>query len=143
MPECLRPRWSHVKERLYPDVVPVLNYLSQSYNLGIIANQGRGLEKRLKSLGILHFFDIVICSEEVGYHKPDRAIFDATLRQLQIPARDCVYIGDRMDNDILPAKKVGMGTVHVLQGIGPHYCQQTAITSDITIQTLNDLLEWL
>ncbi|MGT2716304.1 HAD family hydrolase [Streptococcus respiraculi] len=135
----LRPRWKHVDEIVYPDVIPTLNYLSQFYHLGIIANQGRGLEERLEVFGIRHFFDKIICSEEIGYKKPNRAIFDVALADANCRAEDAIYIGDRMDNDILPAKAVGMRTVHILQGIGPHDCPNTRLESDITIQQLSDL----
>ncbi|MGT2799406.1 HAD family hydrolase [Streptococcus marmotae] len=139
LPASLRPRWKHVDEILYPDVIPTLNYLSQFYHLGIIANQGRGLEERLEAFGIRHFFDIIVCSEEVGYKKPDRAIFDVALKQVATPAEECIYIGDRMDNDILPAKAAGMRTIHLLQGMGPHDCPNTTLESDVTIQQLSEL----
>ncbi|MEW4353990.1 HAD family hydrolase [Streptococcus pneumoniae] len=61
-------------------------------------------------------------SEDVGYKKPNRAIFEYALVKAGSPASRCVYIGDRMDNDILPAKRVGMKTIHMVQGIGPHCC---------------------
>ncbi|MBF0778960.1 HAD family hydrolase [Streptococcus cuniculi] len=143
LPDKLRPRWNHAGETLYPDVLQTLEYLSQSYSLGIIANQGRGLAERLEAFGIRHFFDIIVCSEEVGYRKPDRAIFDYGLRQAESPARNCIYVGDRMDNDILPAKELGMRTVHVLQGMGPHNGRQRENVSDMTIQHLSDLMERL
>ncbi|MBF0818041.1 HAD family hydrolase [Streptococcus acidominimus] len=141
LPSNIRPHWNYEGETLYPDVDRILDYLAQSYRLGIIANQNRGLEQRLESFGIRHFFNLIVCSEEVGYQKPNRALFDYTLRQVKSPAGDCLYIGDRMDNDILPAKRVGMRTVHVLQGIGPHHCQQAGITADFTVQCLSDLMK--
>ncbi|MER0122309.1 HAD family hydrolase [Streptococcus sp. ZJ93] len=139
----LRPRWKHIDEILYPDVIPTLTYLSQFYHLGIIANQGRGLEERLEVFGIRYFFDRIVCSEEIGYKKPDRVIFDIALADANCRAEDAIYIGDRMDNDILPAKAVGMRTVHILQGMGPHCCQNTTLESDITIEKLSDLIELL
>ncbi|MEW4353991.1 hypothetical protein AB1I63_03695 [Streptococcus pneumoniae] len=51
----MRPLWNHEGERLYPDVLSTLDYLSQFYRLGVIANQGRGLEERLEVFGIHHF----------------------------------------------------------------------------------------
>ncbi|WP_242258577.1 HAD family hydrolase [Streptococcus thoraltensis] len=90
LPDDLRPRWSHEGEIPYPDVLQTLEYLSQSYSLGIIANQGKGLAERLEAFGIRHFFDLIVCSEEVGYKKPDRAIFDHALRETKSPARNCI-----------------------------------------------------
>ncbi len=48
-----------------------------------------------------------------------------------------------MDNDILPAKELGMRTVHVLQGIGSHNGCPRENVSDMIIQHLSDLIERL
>lgn len=143
LPASMRPRWNHEGETLYPDVISTLDTLSQSYRLGIIANQASGLEKRLEAFGIRQFFDIVIGSEDVGCKKPNRAIFEVALEKASSLASDCIYIGDRMDNDIIPAQEVGMRTIQILQGLGPHRCQETDMTADMTIQSLSKLVDLL
>lgn len=110
------PRWFGEFEKLYPDTVTVLDKLSRKYKLGIIANQVAGTQKRIDNWGIGKYFDVVVASVEVGYAKPDFEIFNIALEQAGCNPTESVMIGDRLDNDIVPAKKLGMKTVWVRQG---------------------------
>lgn len=93
---------------LYPETIDVLEKLSQNYRLGIIANQSSSIRELLKEWGIESYFQLIILSEEVGLSKPDTTIFTLALQKANIPADRVVYVGDRYDNDILPAKSLGM-----------------------------------
>lgn len=53
-------------------------------------------------------------SFRMGLSKPDRAFFEAALRELGVPAGEVVMIGDTYKNDIQPAIELGMRTVWVL-----------------------------
>ena len=48
--------------------------------------------------------------------KPDRRIFEKALEMAGCTPEDAAMIGDRLDNDIYPAKMLGMKTVWVRQG---------------------------
>lgn len=109
--------WHSEDEKLYPDAVEVLEYLHQKgYRLGVIANQCPGTEQRLAEKGILKYFDAVAASAELGMAKPDKAIFLKALEMLDCSPEKAVMIGDRLDNDIYPAMKLGMGTIWIKQG---------------------------
>lgn len=110
------PKWYGELEKLYPDVEKVLKELSQKYKLGIIANQVAGTQNRIDNWGIGKYFDIVIASTEAGCSKPDLRIFNIALEQAGCKPNEAVMIGDRLDNDIVPAKQLGMKTVWVRQG---------------------------
>ena len=102
-----KTRWPSEKEILYNDTVDLLEYLkNKKYKLGIIANQEVNLKKRLEAFGILKYFDLVIVSKEVGVSKPDKEIFDISLSKAKCKSQECIMIGDRLDNDILPANQV-------------------------------------
>ena len=118
--ELPKVAWRHDLERLYPGVPEMLERLSTQYKLGIIANQHSGLQERLKALGIEQFFSVIVGSGDVGLKKPDPAIFKEALAQAQCLSEQAVMIGDRLDNDILPAQQVGMQTVWVRQGFGSY-----------------------
>ncbi|MBQ7491741.1 MAG: HAD family hydrolase [Clostridia bacterium] len=110
--------WPVEEERLYPAVPETLrNLKSRGYRLGVIANQAPGLSERLKAWGLDEFFDVVVSSSEVGVSKPDRAIFARALSLAECHPEQAVMIGDRPDNDLVPAKALGMGTVWVRQGL--------------------------
>ena len=53
---------------------------------------------------------------KAGCAKPDLKIFTAALNKAGCAPADAVMIGDRLDNDIIPARKLGMKTVWVRQG---------------------------
>ena len=109
--------WHKEDEVPYPDAEDVLKYLyGQGYKLGIIANQSPGTAERLERWGLLKYIDAVAASAELGVSKPDRAIFDKALEMTGCKAQEAVMIGDRLDNDIIPAKKLGMKTIWIRQG---------------------------
>lgn len=110
--------WPDELEKLYPGVQEMLEDLSRRYALGIIANQKAGLEERLDNFGIRKFFRVIAGSGDVDAVKPDPEIFCFALRQAGCSAVDAVMVGDRLDNDIIPAQQLGMGTVWVRQGYG-------------------------
>lgn len=112
--------WRHDLERLYSGVREMLKRLSRHHKLGIIANQQPGLRNRLGVLGIEPFFVVIVGSGDAGLRKPDPAIFKAALAQAQCPPEQAVMIGDRLDNDILPAQNLGMKTIWVRQGFGAY-----------------------
>ncbi|MBR5390174.1 MAG: HAD family hydrolase [Clostridia bacterium] len=110
--------WPGEEERLYPAVSGTLQRLrAQGYRLGIIANQAPGLSERLKAWGLEDLFDVVVSSAEAGVSKPDRAIFARALALAKCRPEQAVMIGDRPDNDLIPARELGMGTVWVRQGL--------------------------
>lgn len=106
--------WPSEYERLFPDAEKTLSYLKgKGYKLGIIANQLSGAKVRLKDFGILEYFETFAISSELGIQKPDERIFLWALKAFGCTAQDAVMIGDRIDNDIIPAKRIGMKTVWI------------------------------
>lgn len=101
------PKWESEYEVLYKDSEEVLKKLSQRYKIGIIANQKLGTADRLEAFGLLKYIDLVIASAEEGVEKPDKRIYEIALERSQCPADQAFMIGDRIDNDIIPAKGTG------------------------------------
>ena len=110
------PEWDNSLEKLYESAPDVLSALHGKYKLGIIANQSLGTQERIDNWGIGKYFDVVMASAEAGCAKPDLKIFTAALNKAGCAPADAVMIGDRLDNDIIPARKLGMKTVWVRQG---------------------------
>lgn len=110
--------WRGELERLYPAVPELLGMLKKRYHLGIIANQEYGCRPRLDAWGISRFFEITVLSCEAGVSKPDPSIFLAALEQSGCSPERAWMVGDRLDNDILPAMDLGMKTIWVKQGWG-------------------------
>lgn len=111
------PKWHREDESPYEDAEECLRTLSKKYKIGIIANQSPGTAGRLEEYGLLRYIDLVTASAEEGVSKPDSRIFQIALEKSDsMPAR-AVMIGDRVDNDIIPAKALGMHTIWLRRGI--------------------------
>jgi putative hydrolase of the HAD superfamily len=100
---------------LRPYAKKLLNQVSAEYKLGLISNftYAPVIYAGLRKLGINQFFNAVLVSEEVGWRKPHRKIFEEALRRLEATAKETVYVGDSPLEDIKGAKAVGMKTVFV------------------------------
>lgn len=140
--EELKPlfRYNHVGEKLYPGAEQALKLLSSRCPLGVIANQSLGTEQRLRAYGIRDYFQLVFASAEEGLSKPDPRVFEIVQQRIGVaPDRICM-IGDRMDNDIAPAKAAGWSTIRILQGfykgLKPTRVEETA---DLTLESFADV----
>ena len=116
-----KPEWRHEDEKLYSDAEDCLKKLSSKYKIGVIANQALGTEKRLENFGLLKYIELVIASAEEGIAKPDKRIFEIALNRANCEPGQSIMIGDRIDNDIVPAKKLGMKTIWIKQGFGRYW----------------------
>jgi HAD superfamily hydrolase (TIGR01549 family) len=100
---------------LYPDVIPTLEALKQlGLRVGAAGNQppeaSIWLERLEPSL------DLVGISELWGVRKPDAQFFARICETLDLPAQSIAYVGDRTDNDIIPAQAAGMLDIHIRRG---------------------------
>lgn len=109
--------YSSEKEVLFEGVDDVLKSLSGKYKLGILANQPSSTLERLKRDGIYRYFNICLLSDTEELYKPDLAFFEYAIRKADCSPDKIAMVGDRLDNDIMPAKKAGMKTVRIRQGL--------------------------
>jgi putative hydrolase of the HAD superfamily len=127
---------------LQDGILKILENLSGHFKLGLAANQPVEVYEYLKNTGILKYFDSTIVSGEIGYSKPDIRMFMAVLDNLKASPEESMMIGDRQDNDIIPAKLLGMTTVRLL--IGPHKDQIIRYPSerpDYEISNISEILD--
>lgn len=107
-------------EKVYPEAANVLRQLKKRYRLGILANQLDGINERLQKFGIAEFFDVVISSSDYKLAKPDLRLFEIAEQKAQCAPDQIAMIGDRLDNDIIPAKAIGWKTIWIKQGFGAY-----------------------
>jgi len=88
---------------------------SMRYKLGLISNftYAPVIYAGLRKLGINQFLNAVLVSENVGWRKPNKKIFEEALRRLEVKAAETVYVGDCPLEDIKGAADVGMRTIFV------------------------------
>lgn len=139
-----KPEWDIDNETLYPNTLETLKILSEKYNIGIIANQPEGTERRLRKYGLMPYIKVVVASFEEGVAKPDKKIFQIALQRAGCSANRAVMVGDRVDNDILPAKSIGMHTIWIKQGFGKFWqIIDDNEKADIVVENIADLLNIL
>lgn len=138
-----RTPWHKEDEMLYPDTEVVLKYLcDKGYWLGVIANQSLGTQHRLEKWGLMKYISVVAASAELGVSKPDKEIFLRAFGMADCSPRNAVMIGDRLDNDIYPAKRLGMKTVWIKQGFAVYqHLIDDELKPDHTINSLSELKE--
>lgn len=125
---------------LYPDSHTVLEQLSGCHFLGLIANQSPGTEQRLHKYGIAEFFGLILASAELGIAKPDPAIFALALDEAGCRPDQAWMIGDRLDNDIRPAKMASWHTIRILNGYNAKQDPRDDLdVPDYTVSTLSEI----
>ena len=101
---------------LLPGVAETIPLLaSEGYRLGLISDTsltpGRVLQEFMEADGILEYFSALTFSDETGYPKPDRRMFERTLAALGAEPSAAAHVGDTPRTDIAGAKAVGMVTI--------------------------------
>ncbi|WP_067858634.1 HAD family hydrolase [Nocardia shimofusensis] len=103
------------EDDLYADVRPALTELrALGIRVGVVGNQTARAGGLLRGLELP--CDFIATSDDWGVSKPDTAFFDRIVEEAGLPADDIVYVGDRLDNDLAPAKAVGMRTAFIQRG---------------------------
>jgi HAD superfamily hydrolase (TIGR01549 family) len=127
---------------LRPGIDAVLKALAaRGLKLGLAANQPAAVIGRLAANGIGDYFENQGVSGVYGFLKPDVRLFLRTCEDLRVEPRECIMVGDRIDNDIVPAKHLGMKTV--LFRTGRHRHQQARSwdeAPDAEVDSVQDLL---
>lgn len=93
-------------------VVSAVQNLSKKYPLALISDTawtpGRRLREILAEYEILRCFRALIFSGEVGHTKPHSIMFERALAGLQLPAHECLHVGDIQRTDVAGAKAAGL-----------------------------------
>jgi putative hydrolase of the HAD superfamily len=98
--------------RLRPGIAPLLAELfEQGVRIGLAANQPAAILDTLDRAGIGHYFGFREVSETLGLRKPDPRLFLKACEGLGVPPARSIMVGDRIDNDIVPARVLGMRTI--------------------------------
>jgi len=100
---------------VYPDAAGALARLrAAGLRVGFAGNQPAGAEAALA--GLIAEGDLVATSADWGVAKPDPAFFTRIVAELGLPAEQVAYVGDRVDNDVVPAAAAGLFAVHLRRG---------------------------
>ncbi len=128
----------------YPDALPTLRSLkAEGFRIGVVANQPAGVVEQLEALGLP--LDIIASSASTGIAKPDPRFFAYIVEQCGEPVEAIAYVGDRLDNDVLPAQSIGMRAIFIRRGPWRYIQSRTigADRADHRIDSLDELLPLL
>ncbi len=129
---------------LFPETHRVLEHLQSRYQLGVIANQKIWARERVvKHFGLDRYFRVMALSDEIGLSKPDLGIFHYALDAAKAQPSDAWMVGDRIDNDILPANALGMGTVRISHAITEDAVIKPKAPAEVAKMEITDLSEML
>lgn len=103
------------KRDLYPDAAPCLAACrAAGLVVGIAGNQPAEAEAALHACGLET--DHLAVSDGWGVSKPDPRFFARVAEACGLPAHEIAYVGDRVDNDVVPARAAGMAPVFLARG---------------------------
>ena len=90
--------------------VDFLSKIHTRYPLALLSNFDHGPTARaiLARDGAANFFDPIVISDEHGWRKPHANIFADTLETLHVEAKNALYVGDSVEDDIVGAKGAGL-----------------------------------
>jgi FMN phosphatase YigB (HAD superfamily) len=84
--------------------------------------------------------DFVGSSERWGVEKPDTGFFSHVVEEAGAPAGEILYVGDRVDKDVVPALAAGLHAVRIRRGA---YADVESPAGTVTIGSLDELPEVL
>jgi len=100
---------------LYPDALPCLEAIrARGLRVGVAGNQTAALEEWARETKLPA--DVIASSGSLGVRKPHAGFFRAIVNLMGCEPGEVAYVGDRVDNDVLPAAAAGMVAVHVRRG---------------------------
>lgn len=144
---AIQESYAHQQEQLtlMPGSQELFAYCKEhQLALGLITNGP--YEHQLKKIQSLHLSDwiaedLMIISGQVGFFKPDVAIFRMMEERIGLLPQDLCYVGDSFENDVLGAKAAGWQAVWFNHrkrlATHPH------INADVTVTELKAVQDWL
>ena len=136
-----RPEDGVLIEDFYPDALPTLKALSDAGNTVIIAgNQSKRINANLQAMDLP--VTTIRCAEQWGARKPTQRFFRRLTREAGVDPSEIVYVGDRVDHDILPALEAGVRAILIRRGPWGHIhsAWPDAARADAAIGSLRALL---
>lgn len=129
--------------KMRPEIPSVLKSIKKmGLRMGIISNtQSRNqVPFNLQQYGINEFFDPIVLSSEYGHRKPDPAIFYHAARLVDHPTSDCAYVGDKINRDIVGAKRAGFRLAIQIQHEYDDGVKDEGATPDAIIENMEELI---
>ncbi len=129
------------QSQLIEGAIDVIQKLSQKYKLYLITNASVAVQrKRLAQTPFDNYFEKYYISEEVGFHKPQKAFFDAVIDSIgDADRKNYLVIGDSLSSDIKGASDSALDSCYY----DPEYKGYSDVVPTYTVHRLCELLTLL
>jgi FMN phosphatase YigB (HAD superfamily) len=86
---------------------------AQGYRMSVISNSDGRTAEVFRDLNLAHYFERIFDSNLLAMEKPDPALFELALHELNLQPGDALYIGDTFEVDVRGANQAGLGALHL------------------------------
>jgi len=139
--------FSHMKSLSCSMVFPqeykatLTELVKRGYRLSILSNFdcSKTAYNLLKLYNIIHYFDHVFISEDIGWRKPSPKAFEHVTKTLNVCVEDMVYIGDDYECDIVGACKSNIDSIL----INPNNKRRSYSPAFASVTQFNQILDVL
>lgn len=91
------------------NTINIINTIKLHVKVGIITNGSTQRQKaKIINTNLNRYFDTIIISEEAGFSKPDKRIFELALNKLNVQSEDVLFVGDDLEKDIAGCQNVNI-----------------------------------
>ena len=133
-----RAHYAKHQPQLIPGVRRVLQAVSRQHELGLVTSGDRDrVVRQLREFRLTRIFSARVCSGDTLMKKPHPAPLRLALRQMELEAACCVYVGDA-PQDVEMARRAGMRAIGVL-GPFPTERRLRAARPEFLIDSLEEL----
>jgi HAD superfamily hydrolase (TIGR01549 family) len=122
----------------YDDVVPGLLRLKGRSLIGSISNGNADLQ----AIGLAHHFQVSVAASQLGFAKPDPAIFQHACRALGVAPQQALYVGDDILLDVQAAQQAGLRAVWLNRTASARHLEH-GVAPDAICADFDELLDWL
>ena len=96
-------------EYIHPELIPLFTRLKEmNIKIGLITNCFFEERDVIKKSIFFDYFDSVCMSCEIGLKKPDVKIYKKCMKDLEVEAEECIYVGDGGSCELETAQALGM-----------------------------------
>ena len=133
--------------RFYDGATDLLRQLrDRGIRLAVLSNGPVAMRHLHKSLGLSRYMDVFLLSSQIGFSKPDRAIYQMALDKLELGplASRCLYIGDGNDRELDGAREAGLFTIKINRPRPPYASlKNQSLDWDLAVDSIEELASLL
>ena len=101
--------------QLHNEIIPMLKALKEkNIKIGLISNCFSEEVPVIRRSVLFPFFDEVYLSYEQGVQKPDPEIYERCMRDFNVTAEECIYVGDGGSHELQTAQALGMDALQAV-----------------------------